>query len=179
VPVDNKYINPINEEHCTGKLNLEQVSETLSKLLELTTKGEGSELNSEDGYKNYKNNFLLYSTENKVSTNKGPKKNGELTYIDSLSEPVTITEFDQYSNTVNNILYDDDFSKYFKLTISGIHYSKYLYLTKVIENSKLLRSFVLNTSDLNNYNLIYEQNTLHFIKMLMTSVADHEDRDVH
>jgi hypothetical protein len=57
---------------------------------------------------------------------------------------------------MKDILFDPDNpyeKKYFPLTLSGIHYSKYLYVTKQEPINKTLRSFVIKSSDLDKYNL--------------------------
>ncbi len=142
-----------------GKILGDEVSKTLHTLLNTGYKTETNNNNLWDGkdyYNNYTNKFILDSTlDCEISDD-------NFHYQASNGEYKSINRCAKYEIEMKDILFDPDNpyeKKYFPLTLSGIHYSKYLYLTKQEPITKTLRSFVLRPGDLDNYNLsLYEYN---------------------
>jgi hypothetical protein len=141
-----------------GKILGEEVSKTLHTLLSTGFKTDDDSNNLWDGpdyYNNYTNKFILDSTlDCEIS-------NDNFLYQTSNGEYKSINGYAKYNIELKDVLFNPDKpnEKYFPLTLSGIHYSKYLYLTKQEPITKTLRSFVLKPGDLDNYNLsLYEYN---------------------
>jgi hypothetical protein len=174
--MDVSQIYPISEENPDGYLD-ETTSNTLNSLVKAPQAGTGPELyETLNAYHNYKNEFALTSTESEAMYFKDPS----LTYVSSDGETITTTDFNQYTRYADAIQYNSDFSKYFKLTLSGIHYSKYFYLTKAMSNVKMLRSFVTSANDLLHYNMTYDSSkTIYFDKILLTSNTDKSGENCH
>lgn len=179
--MDNSMLYPVLETKCTGQLNKE-TSKTLNTLVGSSVTGEGKEIYADsNAYVNYKNNFKLTSTETQSNVGNGEDSSGNktLTYLTSQGKEETITNFQQYNKKISDIIYNDEFSKYFNLTLSGIHYSKYMYLTKKLENVMQLKSFVLNTNDLTDYQLISDGQNIYFSHILVTSNTDESGHNCH
>lgn len=180
-----KYI-PENPEESTahGKILGNEVSQTLHDLLNndfTVTNPENKEIwDSNESYKNYVNKFILDSTlEYDVTAE-------TFSYQASNGEYKSIKGCPRYTIAMNNILFkpDNPYDTYFPLTLSGIHYSKYLYLNEPQTNSKILRSFVLTPNDLNAYNIDTYCNDSgeyipYFNKMLTSSMADSGGTNAH
>ena len=175
--MDTTYLNPVMDDNPDGKLDT-STSNTLNTLVG-ASQGSGKEIYEDaTSYMNYKNEFLLTSTESS-STKTGNTKDKTLAYLASDGSDSTITDFQQYNRKLSQLLHNESFTNYFKLTLSGIHYSKYLFLTKALQNVKMLRSFVLNTDDLIDYNLFNNNGYIHFSHMLMTSNTDESGHNCH
>lgn len=136
-----------------GKVLGDEVSKTLHTLLNTGYKTETNNNNLWDGkdyYNNYTNKFILDSTlDCEISDD-------NFHYQASNGEYKSINRCAKYEIEMKDILFDPDNpyeKKYFPLTLSGIHYSKYLYVIKQEPITKTLRSFVLRPGDLDNYNL--------------------------
>lgn len=152
-------IFPTLSSDLTGKVD-SSTSDTLNKLVGSPTTGQGQEINeSEDSYLLYKNNFHINvdpSTKSEVSSE---NKDSKLVYLNDQYEEVETSNFEQYSCTLDEIIYNESnkkIDKYFPLTFSGIHYSKYYYTNILMNNAYndiVLRSFVVKSSDLQYYNL--------------------------
>lgn len=130
----------------------DEVSLTLHTLLNTGYETETNNNNLWDGdsyYENYTNKFILDSTlPYEIS-----KENFQYQASDGKYKP--INGCIKYNFDLDNILFESSNpdKDYFPLTLSGIHYSKYLYTTEQKPITKTLRSFVLKSGDLDNYNL--------------------------
>lgn len=152
-------IFPTLSSDLTGKVD-SSTSDTLNKLVGSPVTGEGYEINTdENSYLLYKNNFHINvdpSTKSEVSSE---NKDSKLIYLNDQYEEVETSNFEQYSCTLNEIIYNEGskkIDKYFPLTFSGIHYSKYYYTNSLMDNAYnnvILKSFVVKSSDLEHYNL--------------------------
>lgn len=180
-----KYIpeNP-KESAAHGKILGDEVSKKLHELLGTNftdTNSETKEIwGSNESYKNYVNKFILDSTlEYDVTTE-------TFSYQASTGEYKSIKGCPRYTIKMSDILFkpNNPYDTYFPLTLSGIHYSKYLYLNEPQVNSKVIRSFVLTPNDLNAYNIDTYCNDSgkyipYFNKMLTSSMADSGGTDAH
>ena len=176
-------VYPILAKNLTGKVD-QTTSEALNKLVESPISGTGKELWEDvNSYENYTNNFHIDST--RYSEKIGNYDNNTLVYISSQGEETSITNFSVYKTTLDLIQYDEeqkkiDNNKYYPLTLSGIHYSKYYYTNKRNTTpANVLKSFVSNTSDLASYALIANGSKIQYNKMFLFAIGDKSGANCH
>lgn len=146
---------------------LKTLSITLNKLIDPnSTIGTTNELwNNPDIYTNA---FSL--TYNKSNTT----YEDSIHYIQYNGEYTQEKENDPKVTTmcVNSTLKDAELG--FKMDFSGIYFSKYYYLTKKEDKVGKLRPFILTESDLQNYNIQYQNSSFYFDKALAVSVRNRQ-----
>lgn len=176
-------VYPTLAKNLTGKVD-QTTSEALNKLVESPISGTGKELWEDvNSYENYTNNFHIDST--RYSEKIGNYDNNTLVYISSQGEETSITNFSVYKTTLDLIQYDEeqkkiDNNKYYPLTLSGIHYSKYYYTNKRNTTpANVLKSFVSNTSDLASYALIANGSKIQYNKMFLFAIGDKSGANCH
>ena len=176
-------VYPTLAKNLTGKVD-QTTSEALNKLVESPISGTGKELWEDvNSYENYTNNFHIDST--RYSEKIGNYDNNTLVYISSQGEETSITDFSVYKTTLDLVQYDEeqkkiDNNKYYPLTLSGIHYSKYYYTNKRNATpANVLKSFVSNTSDLVSYALIANDSKIQYNKMFLFAIGDQGSHNAH
>ena len=176
-------VYPTLAKNLTGKVD-QTTSEALNKLVESPISGTGKELWEDvNSYENYTNNFHIDST--RYSEKIGNYDNNTLVYISSQGEETSITDFSVYKTTLDLVQYDEeqkkiDNNKYYPLTLSGIHYSKYYYTNKRNATpANVLKSFVSNTSDLAPYALIANGSKIQYNKMFLFAIGDESGDSSH
>ena len=176
-------VYPTLAKNLTGKVD-QTTSEALNKLVESPISGTGEELWEDvNSYENYTNNFHIDST--RYSEKIGNYDNNTLVYISSQGEETSITDFSVYKTTLDLVQYDEeqkkiDNNKYYPLTLSGIHYSKYYYTNKRNTTpANVLKSFVSNTSDLASYALIANGSKIQYNKMFLFAIGDKPGANCH
>lgn len=176
-------VYPTLAKNLTGKVD-QTTSEALNKLVESPISGTGKELWEDvNSYENYTNNFHIDST--RYSEKIGNYDNNTLVYISSQGEETSITDFSVYKTTLDLVQYDEeqkkiDNNKYYPLTLSGIHYSKYYYTNKRNATpANVLKSFVSNTSDLVPYALIANGSKIQYNKMFLFAIGDKSGDNSH
>lgn len=174
-------IFPTTANRLTGKVD-STTSKLFNELVGSPILGTGKEIyDSENAYEKYTNNFHLEPVNSSTKTG---NYNGKLSYIDSNGEQIEISDFTEYSVSLDQIIYDEengkiDTSKAFPMTLSGIYHSKYYYTTEPKEQSRTLRSFVVNTEDLEYYALRVNSgtNTIQFKYMLLMALGNRNSGD--
>lgn len=176
-------VYPTPAKNLTGKVD-QTTSEALNKLVESPISGTGKELWEDvNSYENYTNNFHIDSTI--YSEKIGNYDNNTLVYISSQGEETSVTDFSVYKTTLDLVQYDEeqkkiDNNKYYPLTLSGIHYSKYYYTNKRSATpANVLKSFVSNTSDLAPYALIANGSKIQYNKMFLFAIGDKSGANCH
>lgn len=176
-------VYPTLAKNLTGKVG-QSTSETLNKLVESSISGTGKELWEDiNSYENYTNNFHIDST--RYSEKIGNYDNNMLVYISSQGEESSTSDFSVYKTTLDLIQYNEeqkkiDDSKYYPLTLSGIHYSKYYYTNKRNATpANVLKSFVSSTSDLTSYALIANGYKIQYNKMFLFAIGDKSGANCH
>ena len=176
-------VYPTLAKNLTGKVD-QTTSEALNKLVESPISGTGKELWEDvNSYENYTNNFHIDST--RYSEKIGNYDNNTLVYISSQGEETSVTDFSVYKTTLDLVQYDEeqkkiDNNKYYPLTLSGIHYSKYYYTNKRNATpANVLKSFVSNTSDLVPYALIANGSKIQYNKMFLFAIGDKSGDNCH
>ena len=108
-----------------------------------------------------------------------------LVYINSQGEESSTSDFSVYKTTLDLIQYNEeqkkiDDSKYYPLTLSGIHYSKYYYTNKRNATpANVLKSFVSSTTDLTSYALIANGYKIQYNKMFLFAIGDKPGANCH
>lgn len=174
-------IFPTTAKKLTGKVD-GTTSKAFNELVGSSTPGTGKEIyDSKDAYEKYTNNFHLEPVNSSTGTG---NYNGKLSYIDSNGEQVEISDFTESSASLDQIIYDEengkiDPSKAFPMTLSGIYHSKYYYTTEPTEQFGTLRSFVVNTEDLEYYALKVNSgtSTIQFRYMLLMALGNRQEGD--
>lgn len=176
-------VYPTLAKNLTGKVD-QTTSKALNKLVESPISGTGKELWEDvNSYENYTNNFHIDST--RYSEKIGNYDNNTLVYISSQGEETSVTDFSVYKTTLDLVQYDEeqkkiDNNKYYPLTLSGIHYSKYYYTNKRNATpANVLKSFVSNTSDLIPYALIANGSKIQYNKMFLFAIGDRSRKNCH
>lgn len=176
-------VYPTLAKNLTGKVG-QSTSETLNKLVESSISGTGKELWEDiNSYENYTNNFHIDST--RYSEKIGNYDNNMLVYISSQGEESSTSDFSVYKTTLDLIQYNEeqkkiDDSKYYPLTLSGIHYSKYYYTNKRNATpANVLKSFVSSTPDLTSYALIANGYKIQYNKMFLFAIGDKSGANCH
>ena len=176
-------VYPTLAKNLTGKVG-QSTSETLNKLVESSISGTGKELWEDiNSYENYTNNFHIDST--RYSEKIGNYDNNMLVYISSQGEESSTSDFSVYKTTLDLIQYNEeqkkiDDSKYYPLTLSGIHYSKYYYTNKRNATpANVLKSFVSSTTDLTSYALIANGYKIQYNKMFLFAIGDKPSDNCH
>lgn len=169
-------IYPTQSASFTGKVD-STTSKTLNSLVGSNIIGTGPEIyDNEDAYTKYTNNFHLYS--NVTTENIGNTDDNKLVYIDSDgNETDLLDSYTTYSAKLSAVQYDEDQQKivdgsYYPLTLSGIHYSKFYYHNIKNTSQQLLTSFVVDQSDLDDYQLSVFDNKIFFNKIFLCTNSD-------
>ena len=154
----------------------ENISQNLHNLLGTNlTSGNPDIYNTDVAYKNYENRFVLTSDGN-TNTNASYIVPEETFYYQpSEGEMKSVDGLTGYEVGLSNIVNNNAFF----LTLTGIHYSKYSYTTAQDLNTKVLRSFVLTTNELYDYNITSYENKPYFNKMVVTAMGDSTGTDAH
>lgn len=176
-------VYPTLAENLTGRVDA-TTSATLNNLVGSSIIGTGPEIYTDAvSYQYYKNNFHVDST--KASEKIGNYDDQTLVYISSEGDETSTTNFSVYKTTLDQVQYDEELqkingNKYYPLTLSGIHYSKYYYTNKRNATpANVLRSFVSTTSDLAKYALSVNGSIIQYNKMFLFAIGDEGGESCH
>lgn len=175
-------VYPTLAKNLTGKVD-QTTSDTLNKLVESPITGTGKELWEDiNSYENYTTNFHIDSTR---YSDKIGNYNSSLVYISSQGEETSTSDFSVYKTTLDLVSYNEDQAridenKYYPLTLSGVHYSKYYYTNKRNATpANVLRSFVHSSSDLTNYALAVSGSRIQYNKIFLFAIGDKSGANCH
>lgn len=141
----------------------DSVSSTVTNMVGSSTTGTGDEIwTSDTAYLNYKNSCHIYDIKEEGQN----KVEEDLTYVDYTGEGCTLKCEKLSDNT--------------KMALSGVHYSKYYYYTKLDTSQALiLKAFVSTEDDLKNYNIsIYDNTIPYFNKALFIGMSGDQNKPV-